>query len=205
MGFLRGASGGPLAESLTEEQKTALAEARQRLHEAMLDLQAQRRDGAITPEAFRAEMKRVFEEMRTEIEALLTDEQKAMLENRRGERRETFRGRVEMRREAMAEALGLTDAQAEALEALREKHREAVHALIEGLREDPSADPQALRTARSELREAQRKEMAEVLTDEQIEIVRLHRILAAKVMARHRAGEGVGAFRHNRRSGRRNG
>ncbi len=199
---------GPLAETLTEEQKTALAELRQKHREAMQALMAQRRDGTITPEALRAEMKRLSEEMRAEVEALLTDEQKALLEARRGERRGDlgarrgdFEERREERRAAMIEALGLTSEQAEALEALREKHHEAMQALREELMAEGSPDPQAVRAALEELRAAQREEMAEVLTDEQLEVVRLHRILTAKVMARHRPGGGAGAFRRGRQSG----
>ena len=201
--FLRGSMEGPLAELLTEEQKTALAEVRARGQEAVRALMDRKRDGALTPEAFREQMRSLFEGMKAEVAVLLTEEQKAALEARRAERREAFRARAGERLEAMAEALELTPEQEATLRELRETHRAALKAL----REEAKAgerDREAIRAAVAEMRAAQRAEMAEALTDRQEEIVRLHRILAVKATA-HRRGAGERGFRHGRGFGNRNG
>ncbi|WP_456424621.1 Spy/CpxP family protein refolding chaperone [Rhodocaloribacter sp.] len=201
--FFRGAMEGPLAELLTEEQKAALAEVRARRQEAMRALIEQKRDGTLTPEAFREQMKSLFEDVKAEVGALLTEEQKAALEARRAEGREALRARAGERLEAMAEALELTPEQETTLRELRETHRAAMKAFMEEAKAG-ERDREEIRAAVAEMRAAQRAEMAEALTDRQEEIVRLHRILTVKVRA-HRRGAGEGGFRQQRRFDRRNG
>ncbi|WP_457653368.1 Spy/CpxP family protein refolding chaperone [Rhodocaloribacter sp.] len=201
--FFRGAMEGPLAELLTEEQKTALAEIRARRQEAVQALIERKRDGTLAPEAFREQMRSLFEDMKAEVGALLTEEQKAALEARRAEGREAFRARAGERLEAMAEALGLTPEQEATLRELRETHRAAMKAFMEEVKAG-ERDREEIRAALAEMRAAQRAEMAEALTDRQEEIVRLHRILTVKVRA-HRRGAGADGFRQQRRFGQRNG
>ncbi len=202
-GFIRGALEGPLAERLTEEQQTAFDELRARHREAMRALIDRKREGTLAPEDFREQMRSLNESMKAEVGALLTDEQKAALEARREEGRQARRARAGERLEAMAEALELTPEQQAKLRELRETHRAAMKAFMEEARAG-ERDREEIRAALAEMRAAQRAGRAGVLTDRQEEIVRLHRILAAKVMTKRR-GAGEGSLRQQHRPGRRNG
>ena len=105
-----------------------------------------------------------------------------------GEHREAARERREAEHAAMVDALGLTDEQIEVLDALREGRS--------------SGSARSGDESRSEVREAHRAVMAEVLTEEQQEIVTLHRALAAhRVHAVVREGRGRGHGEHRAHPG----
>lgn len=185
---------GPLADvfaTLTDEQRQALETIRESYRPQLRDLMAQRRDGALDAADFREQMQALREAMRAEIEAVLTDEQKAALEAAR----EQMKADREERRAAVAavrdEVLGLTDEQKTALEELHAEHRAELQSLREQL-EAGTAEPDELREAFEALREAHTEALAAVLTAEQLEIVTIHRILqhhVGKRMLKRRLGQ----------------
>ncbi|QXD15049.1 hypothetical protein GQ464_016825 [Rhodocaloribacter litoris] len=188
---------GPLADDLTDEQRAALEELRDRFREQMQTLRQQRQDGTLTDEDFRRQIREQASAMREAAQALLTEEQQAALAARQEERRRQGAERREAARAARAEALGLTAEQQAALERLVERHREAVQALFREVR-DGTRDREALRDELQTLRAEHRAEVAGILTEAQQEIVALHHLLAARVLrqaAKDHARPGFGARR----------
>lgn len=176
---------------LTEEQRTQIRAVLES-HQAELDaFREEFRGSDLSREEMRSRAESVHEAIRAEIEPLLTQEQRDQLQEREsrfeerrvtaGEHREAARERREAEHTAMIDALGLTDEQIEVLDALREGRS--------------GGSARAGDESRSEVREAHRAVMAEVLTEEQQEIVTLHRALAAhrfQAMAREGRRRGHG-------------
>lgn len=119
------------------------------------------------------------EERRRRRNAESTDEPgvRQDLDSQRRERRSEVQERRELARTAMRDALGLTDEQVAAFEALR-------------------ADRPDRGEAR-ESREERREAVAAILTEAQLRAVTLHRVLVAGRLHGHRGGP-AGAQRHRR-------
>lgn len=187
---------------LTDAQKEQLKTLRTQNREQMKSLMQQRRDGTTDAEALQAQMKAARESMQASLEQILTADQLEKLEANRpkldedGARRFSERERVGrdqrgqqgrdrasagVEREeitaAMAEALGLTEAQQEALK----QQREASIASFKTLREKARAegmDRDALMQAFKASRETRKEEAQAIFTAEQLEIIQIHQALA---------------------------
>ena len=94
----------------------------------------------------------------------------------------------------MIEALGLSEAQVEQIKALREERRAAFEPGREALLEKLQAgeiDREAMREMMRSEREAAREELGEILTEQQLEIMDIHRALISREMgSRGRKGWG---------------
>ncbi len=183
---------------LTEEQRTQIRAVLES-HQAELDaLREEFRGSDLSREEMRSRAESVHEAIRAEIEPLLTQEQRGQLQEREagveerreaaGEHREAALERREAQHAAMVDALGLTDEQIAVLDALREGR--------------PGGSARGGDEARSEIRDAHRAVLAEVLTEEQQEIVTLHRALAAhRFQAAAREGQRRGHGEHRAHPG----
>lgn len=173
---------GPLriiADLLTDEQKEQLKALQESHQEAVRAVLQSARAGEITREEAAEQVKALRDALKVEVEAILTDEQKAALEERIGERQEDRQERREQALAARNDALGLTEAEAAALDALLAAHREAMKELRESIGEG-LMDREAVRAAVAELRKAHFEEVEALLTDEQIEIIKIHHVLRVR-------------------------
>jgi len=197
--------------TLTDEQKEAMQAVREQYRPQLQALREQVQAETLTREAAREQGKALREAMKVDIQAILTDEQKATLEAAREERKANRAERKEQRadrrdatRDAMIDALELTDEQQAAIAALRDEQktdRTATREQLRTARENGEAiDRQALRAEAQEARAAHRTAMDDILTDDQQEVIQIHRILTqsvAKQRIQQRRGDG------ERRQGRR--
>jgi Spy/CpxP family protein refolding chaperone len=122
----RGIGGGPWADDelgLTDDQLSAIRLILEKYRPQMEAIRDQVRNGTLTRDEARAQTATIRDDIRTEIEALLTPEQVETM-NRRWQDLEDRRGDREQRREqaqaAMADALGLTAEQQTQIDALRD-------------------------------------------------------------------------------------
>lgn len=192
-----------LEDVLTDAQKESLAALRTEMRSHVESLRQQKEAGSLSEDAFREQMKVLMAGLRTQIEALLTDEQKAALEQKKAERGEEMKARRAAANEARAEALGLTEEQRTALK----EAAEALHETLKALHEQrQNGDREALRAAVKEARDDFRATTEQVLTEDQKTIVALHKALAFRMFrARHDragaqgdAGPARRGFRHHR-------
>jgi hypothetical protein len=164
---------------LTEEQQTQIQAVLESHRTEFQALREELRDSDLSRDEMRSRAEAVHEAIRAEIEPLLTQDQRDRLQEREVgleerrtaalERREAARQRGEAEHAAMVDALELTDTQIEQMKSLRQD------------------------------RGAHREAFGEILTDEQQEIVVLHRALAGDRF-RAAGSEGRGA-RGERRGG----
>lgn len=162
---------GPRAEwlNLTDEQKAAMQAIRETYRDQLQALREKRRDGTFD-ESDAEQLASIREEMRSEMQAVLTDEQRAQIEARR----EQMEARRKANRAAMAEALELTDEQQAALEAWRTQRSEQGRPPRGIMRRGTGGDA--------------RDALSSILTEEQMEIALLHRVLQRRVLQQHRRG-----------------
>ena len=204
---------------LTDEQIDQIETIQEVYREQFEALHQSRIDETLTHEEFREQMDTLREAMRAEIEALLTDEQiaaieaqreahRADMEARREAQQAANQERAEQVRAAMADALGLTDDQLNAIEALHDQllaDRETLHEqLING-----DLTREAFHIALDELRTTEMEQMESILDDVQMEIVRIHNALhitrAARQARNNRPNAGTGERRRPRNGGQGNG
>jgi len=165
-----GIGGGPWAGlDLSQEQIDAIQDVLEKYRPQLEAVRDQVRDGSLTREEARDQVGPIRDAIRTEIEALLTPEQLAAIDDRKMDR-ENAREEAQA---AKADALGLTAQQQAQIDALRDAPK------TEGTRE--------------ELREAHRAALEAILTDEQLEIVAVHEALRGHGMLRRfSGGQGFG-------------
>lgn len=154
--------------NLTDEQKAALRSIREAYRDPLHALREKRRNGSFD-ERDAEQLASIRAQMRSEMQAVLTDEQRAQMEARR----EQMQARREANRAAMAEALELTDEQQVALEAWRAQRGEQGR-LPRGMRRGTGGDA--------------RDALSSILTEEQMEIALLHRVLQRRVLQQHGRG-----------------
>ena len=184
---------------LSDEQREALREIRTDVRERTAALAEQLREGQISDEAFEARVREVRDDGMRRSAELLPEEAAQRLSERQAAR--------EASADARERVLGLTDAQQDRLRALRlDRVRE--HQPIDVrpyLEDDGSLDREAVRERREAAR-AQRAERrdaaADVLTEDQRDLVFLHAAIAG---GRGERGARLGRGRHGGPGGGRGG
>lgn len=184
--------GNPLAQlNLSDEQKEAIKAIRESYKPQIEVILAQR--DALSRTEIKEQLDELHEQIKAEVEGVLTDEQKAQLEEmkaaaeaRRAEREAQMQANREAAKAVMIEVLGLTNDQITALEELRESaeaEREAIKALIES-----GADRETVKAQAEAQREAHQAAMISVFTDTQYEIVRIHEAISMRFKAKKGQG-----------------
>lgn len=169
---------------LTDEQAKAADEIRDRYHAQMDALMEARQSESSTGAAFHEQMLVLRGAMWAEIEALLTDEQKARLDARRQERTTGFVACAGQAREAMRDALGLTPEQQEAVSALLDQKRAEGEALFETYADDAQRRD-ALLAELQAIRAAELEALKGLLNAAQFEATLLYQALAVHAMGMH--------------------
>lgn len=147
---------------LTEAQTDELRSIRAEHRDELMALRQERRDGPFD-EADAERWRTLRSEMRNAFREVLTEEQREQIETRREERK----ARRDSVHEARREALGLTDEQLAQLKELRTERE----------------DRPGLRMGRAHYGEPGESPIASILTQEQREIVMIHRILLRRTLS----------------------
>ena len=183
MGGQDGPTGGfPFARlipNLTDAQREQLADLRETYADAFLELRESYHAGTLSDEQARAEREALWNDVLADLARILTEEQLAVLNERRAEFQERRDHRQERRAQARAvaiEVLGLTHDQQDALQALFSERREAARVIFQAVR-DGSMNRNEAKVALKALREEGQAARAEILTVEQLETMQIHRAL----------------------------
>ncbi|HJM10597.1 MAG TPA: hypothetical protein QGF40_04375, partial [Candidatus Marinimicrobia bacterium] len=114
---------------LTDDQKPQFDAIMEEFRSGMDAIFASIKAGEMTREEAKAEIESMEETMKSAIDALLTDDQKAQLEQMRADRNAEKKAYMVSVRQAKIDALGLTDDQITAIEAARAETKAAMEAL----------------------------------------------------------------------------
>ena len=195
----QGGGFGPLDQILTDEQKEQAQAIRESVRAEMESLKAAVDAGELTADEARERLQEIRESVREQIEALLTDDQKAQIEALREERAAEREARRQEADNVRNEVLGLTDDQIEAFDAINEVHRTAAEEIRDQVRNADLAREDA-HEAMLTLRDQRTEQLAEIVDDTQLEIVRIHDAMALR-MRHHRMQGGGGIAPGQRRLG----
>ncbi len=147
--------------NLSEEQKAQFKALNQDFQKKMAELKKQ---DNITVKESREKMQQIAKEHRTNVNQLLTAEQKAKIEKSKADRKIKMQDHGQKRGEFMKKELGLTDEQSAKLDASRKANAEKMKAI----RENKSLSEEQKKEQIKALHEAQKNNLKSVLTDEQL-------------------------------------
>ena len=179
---------GGIIRVLTDEQKTAFKEIMSAYKEKFEAIKSQVKDGTLSKEDSRAQMKALGEAMKVEIDALLTDEQKAQIEQNKSDheaKRQAYRDSSKM---VMIEVLDMTSDQATAFDAANQEARDAAKALFEQAK-NGDIDKDTLREGLKNIFTSKNEKMEALFDNDQLEIIKIHKALELR-MKKHRGGKG---------------
>jgi Spy/CpxP family protein refolding chaperone len=165
---------------LTEEQRQAIRAIHEDFRERMKALRDEREAGTSTDEELLREIRSLHHEMRAELDAVLTDDQKAALEEYRRDKEAEFAAFREEVNEVRDAVLGLSAEESEAFDAIMADQLSAREVLFEQFQAGDlelaefQDEVQALHEARDAALEA-------LLTESQYEIVQIHEALAVRM------------------------
>ena len=176
---------------LTDDQKPQFDAIMEEFRTGMDAIFASIKAGEMTREEAKAEIESMEETMKSAIDALLTDDQKAQLEQMREDRKAEKKAYMEAVRQAKIEALGLTDDQIAAIEAARAETKAAMEALKAQVESEDLTKEEAREAAKA-IFEANKTAMDAIFTATQIEIIKIHKYLEMR-------------WRHNKERGGKDG
>ena len=176
---------------LTDDQKPQFDAIMEEFRTGMDAIFASIKAGEMTREEAKAKIESMEETMKSAIDALLTDDQKAQLEQMREDHKAEKKAYMEAVRQAKIEALGLTDDQIAAIEATRAETKAAMEALKAQVESEDLTKEEAREAAKA-IFEANKTAMDAIFTATQIEIIKIHKYLEMR-------------WRHNKERGGKDG
>ena len=161
---------------LTDDQKPQFDAIMEEFRTGMDAIFASIKAGKMTREEAKAEIESMEEAMKAAIDALLTDDQKAQLEQMRADRKAEKKAYMEAVHQAKIEALGLTVDQIAAIETARAETKAAMEALKAQVESEDLTKKEAREAAKA-IFEANKTTMDAIFTATQIEIIKIHKYL----------------------------
>lgn len=171
-----------LQEILSDDQLADLRSLRTDYRATVQDLREDLRSGTLSEDAFFEARSAERQSFRDAAQAVLTESQLRALEERKDARQD----RRSARSAARDEVLRLSDEQKSAVRSILDSRRGDVRMVLASARSE-GGDREALRSELQTIRMETKTQIAAVLTDDQMQIVAIHRALA------RRAAEGEGA------------
>ena len=147
--------------NLSEDQKTKFKALNEEHHKQISGLKKQ---DNITVKESREKMVAIHKDHRAKVQALLTPEQKNLIEKKKEGRKGKMQEMGKARGEKMKKVLNLTDVQSAKLDENRKKMAEKMKAI----HEDKSLTEEQMKEKSGALRKQQKEYMKSILTEEQL-------------------------------------
>ncbi len=141
----------------------------------MEDVWSKMKDGSMDEATGKAELEALELAMKTEVESLLSDDQKAQLEAMLAEMKDKMEASKNAEYDAMVAALSMTSDQESSLKAINQQHNEAVKALLEAAKNaGKDIDRLELGEKIKALMMDRNTSLEALFTDQQLDIVKVH-------------------------------
>jgi hypothetical protein len=173
---------------LTDDQKVTFKAIKVAYKEKFKAIQEQVKDGTLAKEDAKVQKDALKEAMKAEIDALLTDEQKAQLEQNKADRKEKRQAYRDSSKAVKVAVLGMTTDQLTAFDAAHQEARDAAKALFEQAK-NGDIDKDTLRAGLKNIFIAKNEKMANIFDDSQLEIIKIHKALELR-KKKHRGQKG---------------
>ena len=159
---------------LTDDQKVTFKAIKIAYKEKFKVINEQVKDGTLSKEDAKAQKNALKEAFKAEIDALLTDEQKAQLEQNKADRKEKRKAYKDSTKAVKIAVLGMTQDQVSAFDAANQEARDAAKALFEKSK-NGDIDKDTLREGLKNIFAAKNEKMAGIFDDSQLEIIKIHK------------------------------
>ena len=173
---------------LTDDQKVTFKAIKIAYKEKFKVINEQVKDGTLSKEDAKAQKNALKEAFKAEIDALLTDEQKAQLEQNKADRKEKRKAYKDSTKAVKIAVLGMTQDQVSAFDAANEEARDAAKALFEKSK-NGDIDKDTLREGLKNIFAAKNEKMAGIFDDSQLEIIKIHKALSLR-KKKHKSKKG---------------
>ena len=173
---------------LTDDQKVTFKAIKVAYKERFKAIHEQVKDGTLSKEDAKAQKDALREALKAEIDALLTDEQKAQLEQNKADRKEKRKAYRDSTKAVKVAVLGMTTDQLTAFDAAHQEARDAAKALFEKSK-NGDIDKDTLREGLKNIFSAKNEKMLGIFDDSQLEIIKIHKALSLR-MKKHKGKKG---------------
>ena len=164
---------------LTDDQKVTFKAIKVAYKERFKAIHEQVKDGTLSKEDAKAQKDALREALKAEIDVLLTDEQKAQLEQNKADRKEKRKSYRDSSKAVKVAVLGMTTDQLTAFDAAHQEARDAAKALFEKSK-NGDIDKDTLREGLKNIFAAKNEKMLGIFDDSQIEIIKIHKALSLR-------------------------
>ncbi|GIT74359.1 MAG: hypothetical protein Ct9H300mP29_3530 [Candidatus Neomarinimicrobiota bacterium] len=164
---------------LTDDQKVTFKVIKVAYKERFKAIHEQVKDGTLSKEDAKAQKDALREALKAEIDVLLTDEQKAQLEQNKADRKEKRKAYRDSTKAVKVAVLGMTTDQLTAFDAAHQEARDAAKALFEKSK-NGDIDKDTLREGLKNIFAAKNEKMLGIFDDSQIEIIKIHKALSLR-------------------------
>ena len=173
---------------LTDDQKVTFKAIKVAYKEKFKTIHAQVKDGTLSKEDAKTQKDALKEAMKAEIDALLTEEQKAQLEQNKADRKEKRKAYRDSTKAVKVAVLGMTTDQLTAFDAAHQEARDAAKALFEQAK-NGDIDKDTLREGLKNIFVAKNEKMLNIFDDNQLEIIKIKKALELR-MKKHKDKKG---------------
>ena len=173
---------------LTDDQKVTFKAIKVAYKERFKAIHEQVKDGTLSKEDAKAQKDALREALKAEIDVLLTDEQKAQLEQNKADRKEKRKAYRDSTKAVKVAVLGMTTDQLTAFDAAHQEARDAARALFEKSK-NGDIDKDTLREGLKNIFAAKNEKMLGIFDDSQLEIIKIHKALSLR-MKKHKGKKG---------------
>jgi len=179
---------GGIYKVLTDDQKVTFKAIVTAYKERFKAIHEQVKDGSLSKEEARSQMDALKEAMQAEVDALLTEEQKAQIDQNKADRETERQAYKDSSKAVMVDVIGMTAEQVTAFDEANKEARDAAMALFEQA-QNGDIDKDTLREGLKNIFATKNEKMETLFNDYQLEIIKIHKALELR-MKKHRDQKG---------------
>lgn len=185
----KGKKQGPgIYKILTEDQKIIYKSMMLSYKDKFKSIRSQVKDGTITRDDAKGQMSVLKDAMKAEMDALLTDEQKAQIEQNKADRKAKHQAHRDSSKAVMVSVLSMSEAQIAAYDAAKLDAKDAASALFEQSK-NGDIDRETLRASLKSLFSERNDKLESIFDAAQLDIIKIHKALSLR-MKKHRSSKG---------------
>ena len=173
---------------LTDDQKVLYKAMMTDYKEKFRSIREQVKDGSITKDDAKAQMVALKDAMKAEVDALLTDEQKAQIEQDKADRKATHTAYRDSSKAVMVSVLLMSEDQVLSYDAAKQEAKDAASVLFEQSK-NGDIDRETLRASLKSLFSERNEKLESIFDDKQMDIIKIHKALTLR-MKKHRSSKG---------------
>lgn len=173
---------------LTDDQKVLYKAMMTDYKEKFKSIRGQVKDGSITKDDAKAQMVALKDAMKAEVDALLTDEQKAQIEQDKADRKATHTAYRDSSKAVMVSVLLMSEDQVLAYDAAKQEAKDAASVLFEQSK-NGDIDRETLRASLKSLFSERNEKLESIFDAKQMDIIKIHKALTLR-MKKHRSSKG---------------